>query len=126
MKVILDSNFLIDILRFKLDLDNIKEICGRCELIVFDSVVDELEKISKSKGKNGQYARLALKILKLKNIKILKIEGKDVDETILNFVNRDMVVATNDRELRKKLKVKDIKTIYIRNKKRMVMEWVSR
>ena len=121
--VILDTNFLLLQGRFKIDIfaqivDLIEE---KVEFLTFDSVVKEIKEISKIKGKNGVFARLALKLLKLRNVKILKGSKGDADEDIICYckINRDVIVATNDVELRKKLKEIGIKTIFLRGKKKL-------
>ena len=121
MKIIFDSNFLIDVARFRIDLDILNEICGKCEFTILSCVLSELKEIAKSKGKNGTFAKLALKNLKLKRFKILKVKEKNTDNAILRVSDENTIVATNDKELRKKLKEKGVKTIYIRAKKKIVM-----
>ena len=46
MKVILDTNFLIDSIRFKIDIKS--ELKGN-ELFVIESIISEVEKIAKPK-----------------------------------------------------------------------------
>jgi len=113
MKVLLDTNFLLDIFRFKIPTDELK----LHDLYTIRPVVREIEKISRSRSKESVYARLALKFLE--KINVIECEG-DAD-AIIEKISKGFVVATNDRELRNKLKHKNVKTIYIKAKKEIEM-----
>jgi len=118
-KIIFDTNFLTLPHQFKIDIfneiDRIME--ENYELFTLDSVVNELNKLSKSKGKDAVAAKIGLELIKKKNIKIINTEEKNVDKTIISISNKDTIIATNDKILRKKLNDKNIKTIYLRSKK---------
>jgi hypothetical protein len=120
-KIIFDTNFLIDIFRFKVDLDQIKEIVGKTEFFVLENVKKEIETISKTKGRTGTYAKLSLKFLKQKNVKVLKSEEKNTDKALIEFAKKGYIIATNDRNLRKKIKELNLKIIYLRGKKKIMM-----
>lgn len=118
-KVILDTNFLTLPHQFKIDIfseiDRIME--ENYELFTLDSVIDELNKLSESKGKDAVAAKIGLELINKKNIKIIKTREKNVDKAIISISNKDTIIATNDKILRKKLNDKNIKTIYLRSKK---------
>ncbi|MHA1744119.1 MAG: type II toxin-antitoxin system VapC family toxin [Candidatus Heimdallarchaeota archaeon] len=116
-RVILDTNFLISLAEFKVDLDEIENILNEpYEILTISSVVDELKKI------NNKNARLALKLIELKKVKILKVGEKNADKAILSLANKDTIIATNDAELRKRLKTLNSKTIYLRAKKYLAID----
>jgi len=118
-KVLLDSNFLISCFKFKVDLSQIEDLLAEpFQLFTLNSIINELKTLAGSKSKDSKYAKLALKFLNSKKIKILKT-NKLADEAILELADKNTLVATNDLSLRKKLKVKGIKTIYLRGKKRL-------
>jgi rRNA-processing protein FCF1 len=117
--IVLDTNFLIDVIRFKIDLDELDKLfLTPFELFTLDSVIRELEKISNTKSQESKYAKVALELSKIKKIKILKVR-ENPDKAILSLANKNIVVATNDIELRKKLKRLGIKTIYLKSKKQL-------
>ncbi len=118
-KILVDSNFLIDCLKFKVDfLENIEKLIEEpFEILILENVLRELEKMSKKKTKESKYARLALKIVKEKNFRILKSSFEDTDEAIVSASDKNTIVATNDLKLRKTLKAFGIKNIYLRAKK---------
>ena len=116
MKIILDTNFLIDVVRFKIDLDQLYPLVGRYELFTVSPVFDELSKISGKTSREGKCARIALQLIERRRVEILKVNGK-ADEAILELADRMTMVATNDIELKKSLKERGAKTIYIRARK---------
>lgn len=112
IKIVLDTNFLIYCAKQKIDyvekINNL--ISSRHKLIVLSSVIEELKNIAEKtkKQKNKEAAALAVKIIenyvKKKKIYILKTE-KNADEAITNLVKKDkeIIVATQDKELKEKL-----------------------
>jgi rRNA-processing protein FCF1 len=121
MIVVLDTNFLIDLARYKIDLKQIEGTVGiRCELATLDKVVDELKKIAQSRKKDSKYAKLALILIDLHKIKILSAPERSTDKA-LTFLARSTIIATNDRKLRKNLRAKKFKTIYLRAKKHLAI-----
>ncbi len=107
IKVILDTNFLLDIAKFRIDfiseLDRILD--DKYELYILDKTINEL--------KNKKNSKLALKLIKNK-VDVIKAD-KGVDESLLEL--NDCVIATQDKELKKGLKKKGLKTIVIRQKR---------
>ena len=120
MRVILDTNFLIDVVRFKINLDDISGLVGSHEAITTSSVISELEKLSSRGNINSGYAKLALRLVGKNKIKIIKSDVRP-DTVILEISGDDVVAATNDMELRKKLKAKGAKSIYLKSKKHLAI-----
>jgi len=108
MKIFLDTNFLIYCIQQKIPfIEQIEEkIHEKYELIVLDKVMNELEMIkSRSNIKEKQAAKLALDLIKSsKNFKIIRGEGKNADDSLVEFDYKDVVIASLDRELRKRFK----------------------
>lgn len=111
MRVILDTNFVISLAKFKVEMNEIEDLIGKHQLFTLDLVLRELRRIS---GKNS---RLALKLIEAKKVRILSAKEKNVDEAMISLANKNTIIATNDARLRKKLKNLGIKTIYLRSKK---------
>ncbi|MEK6856671.1 MAG: hypothetical protein AABX49_01510 [Nanoarchaeota archaeon] len=109
MRIILDTNFLIDCAKLKIDY---QEQLKHHELFVLDAIIGELEKLIKQK--KAKHAKLALQILRHKGIKVIKTEKKlDVDSLLAELKN--YAIATADKELKKRLMNKKI--FVIRQKK---------
>lgn len=124
-KIILDTNFCTIPFQFKLDIfSEIERIVHeKYQVCILDKTLDELKNIiEKQRGKNKVNAKLALQLLKHKKVKIIKTKDeKYVDKLILDMVDKDYIVCTQDKELKKKLKKKGIKVIIMRQKKYLVM-----
>jgi|SRR3989344_1121313 len=114
-KVILDTDFLLTSLSFGVDLiSEIDRICDfPYEICIIDKTVDEL--------KNKKLGKLALQIIKGFNIIETK-KDKDVDELIFKLEKDNIIVATQDKELKKKLKREKIPVITIRQKKYLIIQ----
>jgi rRNA-processing protein FCF1 len=109
MKVILDTNFLIYCAKNKLDYkDKISDLVNeKLDLVVPMQVIEELKKLKddrfkKVSGKDKQACSLALQLLDTNKVKQVNVEGKTVDEGIINLSKEDPknIVATLDREMR--------------------------
>jgi hypothetical protein len=122
-KIILDTNFLMIPYQFRVDIfEEIRRIMeGEYELVTLDGVVKELEKIKEYKGKSAAAAKIALEFIKIKSIKVINTDSEKVDNKIIELSDKNTVVATNDIKLKKILKNKKIKIIYLRNKKYLEM-----
>ena len=119
-KIILDTNFLISLCKFKVNLEEIDEVVDEpYQLFTLGLVVDELEKMSGLVSRDSRYAKIALGLINLKKIKILSSDKINTDKAIINSADQGTIVATNDIELREKLKKLGIKTIYLRAKKHL-------
>ncbi len=108
-KIILDTNFVLIPAQFNVDIfSEIDRICNfEYSLCVLDKTFDELKNIiEKQRGKHKQAALLALKLLKAKKVKVVRTkEDKSVDELLIDLAkDKDVIVATQDRLLKKKLK----------------------
>jgi len=119
MKTILDTNFLIAVNKFKIDV--FSELMGN-DLFTLDTVINELEKISNGKGKDSVSARVALKLIKRKGLKILKSKERETDLSLLSYSKKGYRIATQDKILKDKLKKNGRRIIFIRQKKYIVSE----
>ena len=119
-KIILDTNFLLIPIQFKIDIfSELDRICDfNYKLLIFEQSIYELKNIiEKQSRKHKKAAEFALKLIGLKNIEIIKSDEKDVDSLILENLDKDIIIATQDIELRKKLLKKRVSVIMLRQKK---------
>ncbi|MBT4647415.1 hypothetical protein HOC11_04050 [archaeon] len=120
-KIILDTNFLLIPYHFKVDIfseiDRI--IDDKYEILILEGIIDELNNIiEKQTGKHVLAAKMAMTLIKQKHLKTINISGTEyIDDSIVNISDEMTVVATQDKELKKRLKSKNIKIIVLRNKK---------
>ena len=119
MKLLLDTNFIVDLCKFRIDLSEVYDLISEsAELYIFNKTLDELKVLS-MKAKHGKYAKLALHLIDSTKIHVLKTD-RDVDNSILTLDNT-FIVATNDKKLRQKLRQKEMKTIYLRSRKHLAI-----
>ena len=122
-RIILDTNFLTIPVQFNLDIfeeiDRIME--EEYELFTTDGIIQELKKLTESKGKDAVAARIGLELIKRKHIKIIETKRNDTDKAMVELADKNTIIATNDKLLRKKLKNKNLKSIYLRGKKYLTM-----
>ncbi len=122
-KIILDTNFLLIPSQFKIDIfSEIERICSfKYNLFIIDKTIDELKNIIKlQKGKNKEAAKIALLLIENKKIKKIKTsENLDVDGLLLK--QKDVITATQDIGLKRKLRQNNIQIISLRQKKYLVL-----
>ena len=120
-RIIIDTNFLMIPGQFRVDIfSEFSRICNfNYGLFIFEQSIDELKNTVRNakKGRDKKAAQFALKLIKLKNINLIKSENKDVDSLILENADNDTVVATQDILLRKSLLKKQVSVIILRQKK---------
>ncbi|RLG81712.1 MAG: 30S processome protein Utp24 [Thermoprotei archaeon] len=120
IEIVLDTNMLMLISSGINIFDQIEEkLAIKPRYVVLTQVIEELEKLAK-KGKPAtrKKAKFALEIVE-RYCKIVNTntgtEYKSVDEAILEYaLRKGAIVATNDKELRRKLRENCIPEIYIR------------
>ena len=124
--ILLDTNFLLIPFQFKVDI--FSEIARVCDfsysLAIIDRSLDELESIRKNqKGRHKLAADFALKLLKKKDLKIIRTNSnKPVDDLIAEYAGKGFIVATQDSALKKKIKSMKCRLIFLRNKRFLKME----
>ena len=97
--IILDTDFLINIAKNNIHVfDELKRICNfQYEIKIIDKTLDEL------KGKPKE--KLIISLLESKNVKIIKTKkDKIVDELILGLKQKDLIIATQDKDLKNRAK----------------------
>ena len=109
----MDTNFLITAIKFKIPF--LQELKGD-ELFIVDKTKYELEKLIKGgNASDKQLAKIALELISKNKIKIIRSEKEDsVDKTLEKL--HGYIIATQDKELKDKLKGK---IIVIRAKKKL-------
>lgn len=120
-RIILDTNFLLAIGQFHIDIfSELSRICVfPYETYILFQTVEELENIIKTPGKRGKFeAKLALSLIKGR-VKMLKAEGDFVDDILVNLADEDTIIATQDKELKKRIKTR---IITIKQKKYLSFE----
>lgn len=123
--VILDTNFLLIPATFGVDIfSEIQRIYPlKHQFAVVGPTLAELEIIKGRPGKQASAAKLALSLIKAKNINTLPTAVKHTDDAIVAVAQKqgNCVVATQDLALRSRLKKAGISVIVLRQKKYLMM-----
>ena len=118
MKFLLDTNFLLIPGDKKIDVFEELMKFGKPELYTLDLVIRELEKLTKGRGKDSRNARVALELIKKKNIKILKTKSEDTDAEMERIaVEEEFTVCTVDMALARRLKWEELRVVILRSGK---------
>jgi rRNA-processing protein FCF1 len=109
-KVIIDTNFLLIPEQFHIDIfEEIKTLMNHnYEMYIIDKTLDELDKLKmKGKTRDKIAATIGKELVRLRKVKIIPTDSpKIVDDLILEHIDADTFVCTNDKEL-KRLVVKE-------------------
>ena len=118
LRVVVDTNIWIYAVLYKVRI--FEELIG-FEIFTTQSVIHELERIAKGKGKEAIAAKIALELIKRNKVKILSI-NKPADEALLELAQEGFVVLTQDEKLREKIFQAGGKTGFLRQKRLIYLE----
>ena len=114
VKILLDTNFLLTMVRHKIQgFEDLKEK-GKFEFFVLESVLGEMDALGGKDKKIRNEVRVVKEILKKNNVKVLGTDVPVVDDDLVQR-SKEYVVATNDKALRDKIRALGGKTAYIRS-----------
>ncbi|AFL94931.1 hypothetical protein containing PIN domain 15 [Thermococcus cleftensis] len=126
--VIPDTNFLLVPGQFGVDiiseLNRVLDV--RFKIAVPNVVLQELEVIGrKSRGKDLLAVRMAKKLAeRFDTVEIGEFGRKPIDDQIYEFAveNERVIVCTNDKGLKRRLREKGVPVVYLRSKKILELE----
>jgi rRNA-processing protein FCF1 len=129
--VILDSNFLFVSSQFKVDIfeELMKLLNQQFDPILLSPTYKELLRLAdQGSPKIRKLASLALKLAeKCHLIQVEPLSGETHDDVIVRVAKEwNCPVATNDRELRKKLRKEKVPTIFLRQRAYLEAEGLVR
>jgi len=123
MKIILlDTSFLIECVKNKIDIKRelTRILDENFEVAILNKIHDELANISSRGGKIAQAAKLAGTILLAQKFIVYPSGSGHMDKQLLRKASDDIIVATMDKELKRKLKSKGHSVIIVRGRKTLV------
>ncbi|MGA2790780.1 MAG: PIN domain-containing protein [Candidatus Bathyarchaeia archaeon] len=129
VKVILDSNFLM--IPFQFNLDVFQEIefllQKKVDFIVPSAVKSELTALSTRGGEGAAEASLALQLASRCRVVEVTLEANEtVDDAIVKASQKlGAVVATNDIELKNRLKLLKVPVVYLRDKSKLEVDGIE-
>jgi rRNA-processing protein FCF1 len=127
IKVVLDANFFFIGLQFNIDIfEELADLLNRrFEPVILSSTQKELQGLAESRSpKQQKQAQLALRLAeKCRFIAVEKSLKETYDDVIVRVSAKwKSPVATNDRELRKRLRKVGVPVIFLRQKQRLDLE----
>ena len=92
---------------------------------MLDKTIEELKDIAeKQKGRHRDAAKIALTLLKIKNIAVIETNSKKhTDDVILDYAKNGYIAATQDKDLKRRLLNQGSAAITLRQKKKLI--WVN-
>ena len=134
----MDTNALLIPGTFGIDIYEELEDMGYLEIIIPESVIKELEALSKSeKGRTRKAAQIGYQLVRQhlqladsRSRVFIERKGRDTNrdtdsEIIMMAKMQDAAVLTNDAELRRRLRQEGIPTVFLRGKNRLVADWLN-
>ena len=127
LKIILDSNFLLVPAQFKLDIfEGIMNLLNQnYEPIVLSTTMDELRGIMRRGApKLRKQAEMAMKLAEKCHLALVDRKPRETNDDVIIRVAKQMkcLVATNDSELKKRLRNISVPVVYVRQKSRLELE----
>ena len=122
MKVLLDANALMMPVQFQIDLfDELRMLIGAFEAVVLPGVLQELNGLTRAKGRDGAAARCGLTLAdKCTVVRNTDLKAESVDAQMIEYAAQNKcLVVTNDRRVRDALFAQDIGVISLRNQKKL-------
>ena len=112
--IILDTNFLVYVLEFKIDLfaELDRVIPSGYKAKILDRTINELEKLAVK----NVYAKIALGLLD--KFEVIKTSGDNVDDMLVEMQGNNVIIGTQDRELKNRL---ECSKLIIRQKKYLAL-----
>lgn len=103
VEILCDTSFLIHIATQRIkNISNLETEIGQVQFLVPVVVLNELEKLSKQDEKKQE---IIATINYCKNLKKIEISGKFADQAMIDHIKQHGgIVATMDKELKKKVK----------------------
>ena len=122
VKVLLDANALMMPAQFQIDLfDELRMLIGAFDPVVLPGVLQELNGLTRAKGRDGSAARCGLTLAeKCTIVQNTDLKAGSVDAQVVEYAAQNKcLVVTNDRRVRDALFAQDICVISLRNQKKL-------
>src|SRR3989338_5563150 len=108
-EIVLDTNFLLGPLTGPVDvLSLLKEEYPYCRLITLEGCIQEANTLKK-----GNYSGFVKKMMEKFSIEVIRIGlSGPIDEQLVELAKRGHIIATNDMEVRKKIRITGGRSIF--------------
>ena len=117
--VAVDTNMLLAPFQFGVDVfEEIRRLVPGAKIVVLKNSIGELDKIAKQGVKERKYVVLAKKLLDVNRVEIIN-RGGSVDSELLRLAKEGVIIATNDKELKRKVWAAGGRVIALRERNRL-------
>ncbi len=125
INVLLDANIIL--LSFERNINIFEAIrqilCTKVNFVVLSTTLDELKRLALRGPKMAKFTECAIRLVR-KNCKLVQVPKEVLPDEALIEKAREMmgIVATNDKELRKRLRAEHIPRILVTEDGRFLVE----
>lgn len=115
---------LISMITLKIDIiGQAKHLLGEnTKFAITEPIRKELSIVPKNNPKLKKAVIIAKEAIKNNNFDIIDTESQKADDSLVELSKKDYFIATNDKEVRKKIKEENGKLLILRNKKYLIIE----
>lgn len=110
-KILLDTNFLVAPFQLNVSIfEELEEMYPYCEIYTLDEALQEARSIEE-----GKYGELVEKLIDVQDVEVLETHGEGSVDDLLVDISEEFVVATNDKELKRRLIDAGKEVVFIRS-----------
>ncbi len=119
--ILIDTNFFVECAKHRVDIHSelTRVLDFSFEVAILDRTMEELDTIIARGKKEGLQAKLAKTILMTKHVTVIPTTGGHTDNLLLDMADENHMIATMDKELKRKLKKKGQSVVIIRGKDKL-------
>jgi len=126
VKVILDSNFLLVPFQFQIDVfEELDKLLGKAEPVILSTTLEELNSLVRRRSeKMRRQASAAIELVeRCRIIGVERNREESYDDVILRIAKEwECPVATNDADLRKRLRESNVTVIFLRQRSHLAVD----
>lgn len=117
-KILLDTNFLVAPFQMSVSVfDQLEQLYPEAQIYTLEDVIQEAKSIE-----SGRYGELVQKLIEQQEVEVLETEGEgEVDDLLVELCD-EFLVATNDKELKDRIKAQGRPVMIVRSKDHLEVE----
>lgn len=117
-KILLDTNFLVAPFQMSVSVfDQLEQLYPEARIYTLEDVIHEAKSIE-----GGRYGELVQKLIEQQEVEVLETEGEGKVDDLLVELCDEFLVATNDKELKDRIKQHSRPVMIVRSKDHLEVE----
>lgn len=117
-RILLDTNFLVAPFQFSVSVfDQLEGLYPEAEIYTLEDVIQEAKSIE-----SGRYGDLVEKLIDVQDIEVMETHGEGEVDDLLVQLCEEFLIATNDKELKDRIKDKGRPVMIVRGKDHLEVE----